>query len=288
MKKYLLVGVAVILGHTLARAAGLKITHYERSLQPGEVVLLTVESPRPLQDVEAVAFGKRFPFYSGSKPEVWHGLIGIDPESRAGRCRVRVLTTGVDGTSSQDDYLLEIKSKVFPTRRLSVDERYVTPPKEVEERIRAEARRVEGIFSAPTSRRLWQGPFIVPVPAPASSGFGRRTVFNEQPRSPHWGTDFDAGPGTPIKAPNSGRVVLASDLYFSGNAVIIDHGQGLYSYLAHMSEISVREGADVQTGEVVGKVGATGRVTGPHLHWSVRLSGIRVDPLSLVAALAGK
>ncbi len=284
----LLVSVALLSAQVSSPAAGLKITHYERALQPGEVVLLTLNSPRPLKYVEAVAFGTRFPFYPGSNPGVWHGLIGIDPESKPGRCPVRLLTSALDGASGREDYFLEIKGKMFPTRRLTVAERYVTPPKEVEERIRSESRRVEEIFSALTPRRLWDGPFIVPVPSPASSSFGRRTVLNGQPRSPHWGTDFNADTGTPIKAPNSGKIVLAADLYFSGNSVIIDHGQGLYSYLAHMSEISVREGAEVQAGDLVGKVGATGRVTGPHLHWTVRLAGIRVDPLSLVAALAGK
>ena len=123
------------------------------------------------------------------------------------------------------------------------------------------------------------------MPDPANSAFGTRSILNGQPRSPHSGADFRSAAGTPIKAPNAGRVVLAGDRYFTGNTVIIDHGLGLFSLFAHLSEVSVKEGDSVQSGEVVGKVGATGRVTGPHLHWSVRLSGARVDPLSLLAAL---
>ena len=126
----------------------------------------------------------------------------------------------------------------------------------------------------------------VPVPGEVISAFGKRSVYNGQPRSPHRGADFRGATGTPIRAPNAGKVVLASDLYYTGNTVILDHGLGLYSYFGHMSAISVEEGALVQTGEIVGKVGATGLVTGPHLHWTVCLVGVRIDPLSLVDILA--
>jgi murein DD-endopeptidase MepM/ murein hydrolase activator NlpD len=110
-------------------------------------------------------------------------------------------------------------------------------------------------------------------------------VFNGQRRSPHNGADFPAGTGTPVKAPNAGRIVAARDLYFSGQTVIIDHGTGLFSTLAHLSRIDVREGDSVEPGDVVGLVGATGRVTGPHLHWALRVSGARVDPMSALAVL---
>ena len=115
---------------------------------------------------------------------------------------------------------------------------------------------------------------------------GSRTILNGQPRSPHSGADFNSPAGTPIKAPNAGRVVLAGDRYFTGNTVMIDHGLTMFSLFAHLSEIDVHAGDSVKAGDVVGKVGSTGRVTGPHLHWSVRLNGARVDPLSLLAALA--
>ncbi len=266
----------------------LKISHRERALQPGEVVLVTLESAIPLREAEAAVFGKRFPFYAGPNPRQWQGLVGIDPDAGPGRQVVRVTATGRDGASEKGECIIEIRTKDFPTRRLHVDERYVTPPKEVEERIQAEARRTEEIFSTLTPRKLWQGPFTVPVDAPAVSSFGRRTILNGQPRGRHWGTDFNADNGTPVSAPNSGKVVLAADLYFSGNTVIIDHGLGLYSFLAHLSRMSVREGAEVRSGDTIGEVGATGRVTGPHLHWSVRLDEVRVDPMSLVSILSRK
>ena len=141
---------------------------------------------------------------------------------------------------------------------------------------------MRAIFDALSPRRYWLGAFHVPVPGPPISEFGKRSIYNGKPRSPHAGTDFQGATGTPVQAPNAGRVVLAADLYYSGNTVILDHGLGLYSYFGHLSAFSVREGDQLSTGDVVGKVGATGLVTGPHLHWSVRLVGTRVDPLSLI------
>ena len=124
-----------------------------------------------------------------------------------------------------------------------------------------------------------------PVPDEANSSFGTRSIYNGEARSPHGGTDFLSPTGRPIKAPNAGRVVLAGQLYFTGGTVVIDHGLGVFSLFAHLSAVGVSEGDVVKTGDVVGEVGATGRVTGPHLHWTARVGGARVDPLSLLAVM---
>jgi len=154
------------------------------------------------------------------------------------------------------------------------------------ERIREESERLRRIFASVTPERLWRGAFVAPVPGSPSSSFGSRSVLNGQPRSPHSGADFHAPTGTPVKAPNAGKVALAADLYYSGNTVIIDHGFGLYSLFGHLSGFMAKEGEEVPGRKVIGYVGATGRSTGPHLHWAVRLSATRVDPLSLIAVLA--
>jgi murein DD-endopeptidase MepM/ murein hydrolase activator NlpD len=276
------------LGARPAPPAELTVSHRARSLQPGEVVLLTVECPQPLKDLKVTVFGKDFPLFPKPDSSAWQGLIGIDAEVKAGRYPVEVLVKGIDGQPFHSGHLLEIRGKQFPTRVLTVDEKYVTPPESVQERIRIESERVEKIFAALTARRLWDGAFVVPVQGSPTSSFGRRNILNGKPRSPHWGTDFTAEVGTPVMSPNSGRVVLASELYFSGNTIILDHGLGLYSFLAHLSRITVNEGDEVKAGQLLGRAGATGRVTGPHLHWTVRLMGARVDPLSLIAALAGE
>jgi murein DD-endopeptidase MepM/ murein hydrolase activator NlpD len=124
------------------------------------------------------------------------------------------------------------------------------------------------------------------VPDRANSVFGSRSVFNGQPRSPHGGADFASPSGRLIRAPNGGRVVLAEDLYFTGQSVVIDHGLGLVSLFAHLSSIDVAPDTIVTAGDALGRVGATGRVTGPHLHWTVRLAGTRVDPQSLMDVTA--
>ena len=125
-------------------------------------------------------------------------------------------------------------------------------------------------------------PFQVPIPGiTGGRNFGHRRMFNDQPRAPHSGTDLKAAIGTEIQASNRGRVVLAKNLFFSGNAVFIDHGLGVYSVYLHLSEIRVACGDMIERGQVLGLAGATGRVTGPHLHWGVRITDARVDPFSL-------
>jgi murein DD-endopeptidase MepM/ murein hydrolase activator NlpD len=161
---------------------------------------------------------------------------------------------------------------------------FVNPPAAEAERIATEAKRLAGLFTHATPR-AWRGSFQLPVPGEATSSFGRLTVLNGSPRGRHQGADFRAATGTPVLAPNAGRVVLAEDLYFSGNTVVLDHGLGMFSLLAHLSRIDVAHGQEVERGVVLGASGATGRVTGPHLHWALRLSEFSVDPLSVVAVL---
>ena len=175
--------------------------------------------------------------------------------------------------------------KTFATRKLTVDAAFVNPPADEAARIRNDAERLNRVWESSSPTSLWSGAWVRPVPGAANSAFGTRSIYNGEPRSPHSGADFQGAAGTPVKAPNSGRVVLAGDLYFTGNTVVIDHGAGLFSLFAHLRAINVREGDPVATHAVLGELGATGRVTGPHLHWAVRLDGARVDPLSLLALL---
>ncbi len=141
--------------------------------------------------------------------------------------------------------------------------------------------------AAPTARR-WDRAFALPVEAPLRENFGARRVLNGKTQSRHAGVDLVAATGAPIKAPAPGTVRLAEDLYFSGGTVIVDHGGDLFTTYFHMSRIDVKPGDRVQTGDVLGAVGATGRVTGPHLHWGARLNGARVNPLDLLKLPAWK
>lgn len=284
-------GLAVLaaawLSAAQADAVPLHVSHRARAVAPGEVVLVTVRSRLPVQEVEGRWLDGTIYFYKADDGS-WHGLAPIDLGVRSGRYTLAVTARTEDGRALSRDYAIAVAARAFPVRRLTVAPDFANPPAEAMERIQREQADVESIFATRSPARLWSAPFTVPVAGSATSSFGRRSIVNGEPRSPHSGTDFQAAIGTIVRAPNRGRVVLAADLYFAGQTVILDHGDGLYSYLAHLSAIDVREGDVVGRGDRVGLSGATGRVTGPHLHWSMRFGRARVDPLSLVSVLEAK
>ena len=269
-------------GPAVAEDLALEVSHRARALHPGEVVVLEVRVSERGAAPRASALGKTIRMFPAEDGLLWRGLVGIDLTVEPGIVPVTVQATAANGAEVGEVYELAVRPKQFPTRRLRVAPRYVDPPPDVLARIQREAREVAAIFEVSSAERLWSGGFIKPVPGAPTSSFGRRSVFNGQPRNPHSGTDFRSGAGTPVRAPNAGRVMLTGNQYFSGNVVILDHGWGLYSYFAHLSTIDVAEGDLVARGESVGAVGATGRVTGAHLHWTVRLHEARVDPLALL------
>ena len=154
-------------------------------------------------------------------------------------------------------------------------------PKPALERHYAEKARAQSVKALRTPKQMWELPFIRPVPGTVSSPFGVRRFFNGKPRKPHSGVDFRGPTGTPIKATAAGTVKIVDDFYFSGKIIYIDHGAGVVSVYCHLSEMLVKEGQHVVAGEVIGKVGATGRVTGPHLHFGVAVQGTMVDALPL-------
>jgi len=259
------------------------ITAAARALQPGELVVLTIRTKTAEEAVHVRAFGHDVPPFR-IDPHEWQALAGIDLDVAPGSYTVTA-DAGPASRKLHATHELIVRAKKFSTRTLTVNDAFVNPPPSVTDRIASEAKELEQIWKSTSTERLWTEPFLRPVPENANSAFGSRSVFNGQPRSPHGGADFLSPAGTPVKAPNAGRVLIARDLYFTGNTVVIDHGLGLFSMLAHLSAIDVQAGDLVKAGVVVGRVGATGRVTGPHLHWAVRVEGARVDPLSLLAVI---
>jgi len=264
------------------QTGALEVTAKSRAVQPGELVVLTVTAAADLSRVRVHAFGQEAAAFPTSSRREWQALVGIDLDVKPGTYPVAI---DADAGRVRTTYQLIVAPKRFPTRRLTVDESFVNPPSSEQARIEREAKLINDVYHAPAPERLWTGPFVRPVEEPANSRFGTRSIFNGVPRSPHGGADFLSAAGTPIHAPNSGRIVVARPLYFSGNTVIIDHGLGVFSMLAHMSAMDVQESDRVTAGQVIGRVGATGRVTGPHLHWAVRANAARVDPISLLAML---
>ena len=278
--------LGLMLAATLALSpapAAIAITARSRAIQPGEIVVLSIVAPEAAAAPHVRAFDRDVAAYRDGDRE-WTALVGIDLDVRPGSYPVTV-DSGTGAGAAHAAYDLLVKPRVFRTRRLTVNEAFVTPPLAERERIEREAALLAGVWRAPAPERLWTGAFVRPVPQQANSAFGTRSIFNGKPRNAHGGADFLSPAGTPILAPNGGRIAVARLLYFSGNTVIIDHGLGLFSTLAHLSAIDVHEGDRVTAGQQVGRVGATGRVTGPHLHWAVRAGDARVDPLSLLALL---
>ena len=269
-----------------AGAIALNVSTRARYLRPGEVVLITAVPSRPLAALRGEAFGYGVGFWQAGNDEGWQGLAGIPLDSEPGSHRITLHGTGRGGEAAMASVLLQIVPARFRTRRLRVDDRFLNPPEEMADRIRREAETLREVFDRVRPGRLWDGAFTMPVPGPATSAFGRLTVLNGTPQGRHQGADFRAGTGTPVRAPQSGVVVLADDLYYAGSTVIVDHGEGLYSLVAHLSRIAVKAGDRVERDALLGESGATGRVTAPHLHWAVRLQGVPVDPLSLATAVA--
>jgi len=264
---------------------GVTITLSGRARQPGEVMRLVVSCECRATAARAAVFGHDVPLVQAGNQ--WQGLIGIDLDVAPGAHTMTVHIEPPSRPAISATRTFTVSDRRFPTRHLSVAPQFVDPPASEVERIQNEARTLAAIYENTATPQQWKGPFQLPVAAHANSSFGTRSVFNGQARSPHSGADFPAPTGTPVTAPAAGVVTLAASQYFTGNTIVIDHGLGLYSVLAHLSVMSVKAGDHVAAGQRIGLVGATGRVTGAHLHWSVRLNGARVDPLSLIAATTG-
>jgi murein DD-endopeptidase MepM/ murein hydrolase activator NlpD len=257
-----------------------------RAYQPGELVVVALSVDQDAADVTVSAFGRAAPAFRETDGR-WQAIVGIDLDQAPGPASIEAAAR-VSGVAVTAARAIAIAPKTFATRTLKVDPDFVNPPAAVRARIEREAELLKGVYAASATERLWRPPFLPPVPHRANSRFGARSIFNGEPRSQHAGTDFLSPAGTPVRAPNAGRVVVARPLYFSGNTVIVDHGAGVFSMLAHLSRIDVKEGTAVKPGVIVGLVGATGRVTGAHLHWGFRVGGARVDPLSALALLGSK
>jgi len=279
---------AVVLLETFPQAQGpapAQVNVRGGPAQPGSVLEITVRAGEGLSDPKGTAFRRPLVFLPGPEPRTWRTLVGIDVATPPGPGSFRIHLATPTGRELTNTGTIDVVSRAFSTRRLTVASQFVDPSPAELERIRSEAARLETIFGTVTAADRLDS-FVPPLPGVPGSNFGTRSIFNGEPRAPHAGTDFRGPTGTPIPAPAAGRVVLAEDLFFTGQTVVIDHGAGVYSLLAHLSRIDVTPGQAVARGVVVGLLGATGRVTGPHLHWTVRLNGARVDPLRLVALLA--
>jgi murein DD-endopeptidase MepM/ murein hydrolase activator NlpD len=219
-----------------------------------------------------------------SRPlDIHHALLGVDLEKAAGSYDLAVTAKTADAAAVACKTPITVRAGKFATERLKVAPNFVEPNPEQLAKAQEDGKKLRELYATITPEKLWQGKFRIPLDGVTTGGnFGKRRVLNGKASSPHSGVDFPSPTGTPVHASQRGRVVLAEELYFSGNTVLIDHGLGIYTLYGHFSEIDVKPGDLIEAGAVIGKVGATGRVTGPHLHWGLTVDRARVNALSIV------
>jgi len=251
----------------------------------GGLLLAEVRTAAPLGDLKAEWAGHEMPLWPDAKrKDLQRVLVGVDLEQAPGKYDLKLSAPLPDGGPFTCSTNISVRAGKFAIEKLTVAKQFVEPSADEEARANREGQRLREIFLTVTPERLWNGKFRLPLEGASSAkNFGRRRVLNGEPRSPHSGVDLPAPAGTPIFAAQRGRVVLAEELFFAGNTVVIDHGLGVYTFYGHMQEISVAAGDVVERGAQLGKVGATGRVTGPHLHWGLTVEQARVNPLQIIA-----
>ena len=207
-------------------------------------------------------------------------IVGISLDAPAGRHVLLVQSS----TKGALEIPFNVTAKTYPVQRLTIaDDKMVNPPSDVLERIDKETKLMIAQYELYSPLAASPFPMRLPAAGPVSSNFGLRRILNGEVRNPHAGLDIAAPTGATVVAPAAGTVSLTGSFYFNGNTIFIDHGAGLISMFCHLSSIGVQRGDVLRKGHKIGRVGATGRATGPHLHWSVSLNGQRVDPAAVLA-----
>lgn len=248
----------------------------------GSPVLFRVTAPLQFEELRGNFLGQEFSFRPSTACHCWYGFAGVNLATKPGTYTLRVEGKSAGGKEATMSYLVRVSAAHYPTSTLKVAPGFVEPPKETLPRIEEDQAVKKKVFSTTAPETLWSGRFEPPADAEVSGVFGSARVFNGVKKSQHTGLDFRVTTGTPIVATNGGTVILARPLYFEGNCVMIDHGQGLLTMYLHLSEFKVKEGDVVKKGQTLGLSGGTGRATAPHLHFAVRWRGEYLDPRTLL------
>jgi murein DD-endopeptidase MepM/ murein hydrolase activator NlpD len=254
----------------------------------GSPVLFQVKSPDRLQSLKGLWIGHDLVFSFDAKSKAWYALAGIGLETAPGSYPLEL--TGEKLATRETDKNVTF-ARSFSVGRghypkikvnLSVESKFTEPSPEQLKQIEEGQQIKKDYLNRVTPDQEWAGQFIAPASAEISDVFASQRIFNGKTSSPHLGLDFRVPSGTPVKAMNDGTVLLARPLFFEGNFVVIDHGQGLLTLYLHLSEFKVKEGDHVKRGQVIGLSGGSGRATGPHLHAAVRWQGTYLDPAQLI------
>jgi murein DD-endopeptidase MepM/ murein hydrolase activator NlpD len=250
------------------------------SLEPGspgqgQPALVKACLGKKVRTVRVRFLKQETPLNSG-KDGCFYGVTAPDIQTKPGSYKLVVFADGRPAASAR----IRVRSKNYGVRRITVAKKYMRLTPQQLSRHKREIKAQKKVYQRTTSTRYWRGGFIKPVPGSISGTFGRRSIINGQARSPHGGVDMRGAKGTPVKASGAGKVALVQDSFFGGQVILINHGQGLVSAYRHLDRIQVKNGQMVAKGQVIGLVGMTGRVTGPHLHFDIHLGGARVDPMA--------
>jgi murein DD-endopeptidase MepM/ murein hydrolase activator NlpD len=252
----------------------------------GSPVLFRVTTPKPVRTLSGSWLGHEIAFSFDASRKSWFALAGVSLETKPGAYPLQLHGETLAGQSAGQAISFEKRFRVqrqrYPRVPLKVPDRYTAPSPEDQRQIELDKEAKTEILKTVSAGREWKGSFTLPVNAEISGVFGVERVFNGSVQSTHQGLDFRVPSGTQVAAVNRGRVILARPMFFEGNWVAIDHGQGLLTLYLHLSEFSVKEGDEVSKGQPIGLSGGTGRATGPHLHLAVRWQGVYVNPQVLL------
>ena len=250
-------------------------------VHPGDVAMVFVPGLPDAKTVEGSLGGQSLTFFPYG--DGYAALAGLDLEARPGMAAWRVGVVNAQDRPMKASGRLQIRARKFPVQRLTLPREMVELDAPTLRRVEEESGRLRTLYATITPERLWRGRFTKPVGVPdAGEGFGARRIINGQVRAPHAGLDYSADTGTPVVAANAGRVALVADYFFPGRLVVLDHGLGLYTLYFHLEQAEVADGDRVERGQIIGRVGASGRATGPHLHFAAHLRQTRVDPAVLL------
>lgn len=252
-------------------------------LQQGAAVFITVELNRVPSRVSGTWISKSLTFFkSPENPKVWHALAGADLETESDTYDLAVTAVLPNGKRLRMVKPVDLAAASFKTGAVEVPEQFVQPDAAQRRQIARDNVLKRRAYEHLTLRPLWSGDFIKPVKGEATESFGESRILNEEMTSTHRGTDFEAKEGSPVLVSNSGTVVLAKELFYEGKCVIVDHGERFFTIYMHLSKIDTHVGQRLKKGTQIGLSGATGRVTGPHLHMGVRWNGAYLDPVELL------
>ena len=259
-----------------------QVSFTPKIIKQGDVLLITVKAGPGIHRISGALFDKTIRFYRNPRRDAYTALAGIDLDANPLRYNLSLALEDKGGGIIKKDFEIQVASADFRTQNLTLPKEKVDLDEETLKRVNLEKEEIDKIWNISTADPLWDGNFIRPAEGVIDDNFGFRRIINGEPRSPHTGIDIDAPEGAPVYAANQGRVVFTGDQFFSGKGIVIDHGLGLLTMYFHLSEILVTAGEDVKKGQVIARVGKTGRATGPHLHWGLRLNGARVNPASML------